>query len=382
MSKNGGVKSTNRSLPLDVLRGVVMLLMAMRHAEIFLTSYITPPEMWGGPMPNLHFGLQYWTRFVGHVCPTGFFFLMGVGMTLFYVSREKKGWGYRSVFSHLAIRGAILIGLQFFFVNIFWVFDNPSRVYPDHTPVIFYFGVLYCLGSVLILNALLLRLNSVIITCIGIACVIITNVFVPAPEFFFEKYSVFIRAVLIPGQTGVAQVLFPIVPWFCFTSFGIVFGRWFLKNRQEAYTRGLILGSVLIFSFIILRFSGSFGNFIPYSDEDWRLFFFISKFPPSLAYICVTFGEVLILLWIFSKIEYRLGRVGSFLSTFGRSALFFYFVHIAIFAVIGQVFFRNGASLLMMYVVWGIVVAILYKMCQWYGTFKLRQSIYSIWRFF
>lgn len=382
MSKTGGGVKSNRSLSLDALRGIIMLLMAMRHAEIFLTSYVTPPEMWGGPMPDIHFGLQYWTRFAGHICPTGFFFLMGIGMTLFYVSREKKGWVYKSVLSHLAVRGVILIGLQFFFVNILWVFDNPSRVYPDHTPVIFYFGVLYCLGSVLVLNALLLRFSNVIIIGIGAACVIITNVFVPVPELFFEKYSVFIRAVLIPGQTGVIQVLFPILPWFCFTSFGIVFGRWFLKNRRKAYRRGLVLGLVFIFSFVILRFSGGFGNFIPYSGEDWRLFFFISKFPPSLAYISVTFGEVLILLWIFSKIEYRLGRWGTFLSAFGRSALFFYFVHIAMFAVIGQVFFRNGTGLVMMYVVWGIVVVILYSLCQWYGNFKSRQSVYSIWRFF
>ncbi len=381
MSKNESIKS-KRSFSLDALRGVVMLLMAMRHAEIFLTSYITPPEMWGGQMPKLHFGLQYWTRFVGHICPTGFFFLMGVGMTLFSVSRRKKGWGDFSIFSHLALRGIILIGLQFCLVNILWVFDNPSRIYPDHTPILFYFGVLYCLGSVLILNALILRLHSSIVIVVGVACIIITNLFIPDPELFSEKYSILIRAILIPGQTGITQVLFPIIPWFCFTSFGIVFGRIFLKNRQQAYNGGLIVGGILIVSFIVIRFSGGFGNFIPYRADDWRLFFFISKFPPSLAYMSVTFGELLVLLWVFSRFENSLSRQIKFLAVFGRSALFFYLVHISMLAFIGQVFFRNGACLTEMYFVWGGVVFVLYYLCRWYGDFKSRQPIESVWRFF
>ncbi len=375
--------SDKRALTLDALRGVVMILMAYRHAEIFLTSYVTHPEMWGGVMPDLTFGVQYWTRFFGHMCPTGFFFLMGVGMTLFARSRIRRGWTNWQISSFFIKRGALLVLFQFVILNPLWYFDNPSRVYPDHVSVWFYFGVLFSLGMSFMLNSLILRFNSLLVLAVSFLVIIGTQFIMPDPAMFDNQFSILSRVLYIAGQTGHTLVLFPVLPWLGFTGLGILFGRLFIANRDSAYRLSLPFGLACVTLFLLFRFSGGFGNFRPYAGGDWQLLFYISKHPPSLAYVSITFGEIFLLIWILSKIEHGSWRMFiEPLGVYGRCSLFFYITHIFLFACMGQIFFRSGAGLLWMFIAWLMIIVAMYPICKWYGQFKRRKPEHSLWRFF
>lgn len=77
--------------PLDALRGLLMAVMALDHANIFVARRHPPPEMWSGPFPRYDDALTFLTRFVTHLAAPGFFFLMGAGMFLFALARRRLG---------------------------------------------------------------------------------------------------------------------------------------------------------------------------------------------------------------------------------------------------------------------------------------------------
>ena len=107
-----------RLLSLDVLRGLIITLMALDHANLFVAQQHSPGEFWGGGFPVYYDALAFLTRFVTHFCPPGFFFLMGAGMILFTISREKRGWSKREIIQHFLIRGGLLIALQLLIINL------------------------------------------------------------------------------------------------------------------------------------------------------------------------------------------------------------------------------------------------------------------------
>jgi len=359
-----------------------MVVMATRHSEIFLTPIITPPEFWGGAIPKLYFGMSYWTRLIGHTCPTGFAFLMGVGMALFTSSRLKANWSNGKILKHFFIRGFILICLQFLAANLIWFFDNPGRVYPDHVQVIFYFGILYALGASMIINSIFLKLNWVFILLISLSWMVLAHVLMPDSNLFYQQYPVIFRIFLVAGQTGHTLVRFPVIPWVGVTGLGIVFGKIFVMNREKAYRISLFAGIFSMILFFIIRLTGGFGNFKVYSGGDWRLFFYVSKLPPSIAYLSMTFGVLFILLWILSKNEKFLAKRAKPLLVFGRVSLFFYLAHTSMLALCGQIFFRKGVGLVMMYLTCFAVLFVLYFLCNAYYEFKITKPKDSLYRFF
>ena len=373
---------SKRSLALDGLRGIIMVIMATRHAEIFLTSTITPPEFWGGVIPKLNFGLPYWTRLIGHMCPTGFAFLMGVGMALFTASRLKSNWSGHKIVKHFFIRGIILIFLQFFLANVIWFFDNPSRMYPPHIQVIFYFGILYALGGAMIINSFFLKLKWGYLLFISLSWMVLAHVLMPDSSLFYQEYPIIFRIFLVAGQTGHTLVRFPVVPWVGVTGLGIVFGKIFLENREKAYRISLFAGLFCLIMFVVIRFTGGFGNFKVYTGGDWRLFFYVSKLPPSIAYLCMTFGILFVLLWVLSKSEDFLDKYLKPLLVFGRVSLFFYLAHTSMLAIAGQILFRQGTGLVMMYITCFMILFILYFLCKAYYEFKITKPKDSLYRFF
>ena len=142
-----------RLIPLDALRGLVMVLMALDHANHFIAQQHSPGEYWGGPFPAYHSALAFLTRLVTHLSAPGFFFLMGVGMVLFADSRRKRGWGEGAIVRHLLVRGGLLVVLQLLVVNRAW------ELSPGGWGLDIYIGVLFALGGTMILGSALLWLR-------------------------------------------------------------------------------------------------------------------------------------------------------------------------------------------------------------------------------
>ena len=139
----------SRISTLDALRGLIMILMALDHANHFIAQQHSPGEYWGGQFPVYHDALAFLSRLVTHLSAPGFFFLMGVGMMLFTDSRRKQGWSWRAVVGHFLIRGGLLIGLQFLVVNRAWELSPGGWVLET------YVGVLFALGGAMVLGSLL-----------------------------------------------------------------------------------------------------------------------------------------------------------------------------------------------------------------------------------
>ena len=81
----------NRLLPVDALRGLIIVFMALDHANYFIAQQHSSGEHWGGVLPAYTDGLAFLTRFITHLSAPGFFFLMGVGMVLFAQKRSQTG---------------------------------------------------------------------------------------------------------------------------------------------------------------------------------------------------------------------------------------------------------------------------------------------------
>ena len=129
------------------------------------------------------------------------------------------------------------------------------------------------------------------------------------------------------------------------------------------------------------------------------------KYPPSLAYLCMTLGPAILLLVAFERFAATtlLVRVTT---VFGSVPMFFYIVHfylihlgaiLTYWAVCGEALspfqeiyasaygeelspnFGFG-TLWQVYLAWLLVVAILFYPCRWYGTFK-RTSKNPVWSY-
>jgi len=379
------MQQPKRLLPLDAIRGLIMILMAIDHANFFVARMHPTGEFWGTSLPQYNNITEFLTRLVTHICAPGFFFLMGVGMVLFANSRRSLGWSESIISRHLFFRGLILIFCQFFLVNSAWVL---GPVYTFRPPgagetVWIYFGVLAALGATMVIGTLFLRLKSLVLISLGSIIIIGNQSLVPDPSQTGHLYSPLVRILSIPGRTGIFQAFYPILPWLGIVLLGFVFGKWLLKDRVQAYQRALLVGSIFIMLFFIIRILGGFGNIHPPKSSGFISFFNVTKYPPSLTFTLLNLGLCLIFIGIFSRLHSSLERRGNPLLVFGRSALFFYILHLYLFAIIGLFFAsRGGSGLALMYPIWLVGMFILYPLCLYYGNFKKKKSADSIWRFF
>jgi uncharacterized membrane protein len=374
-----------RLLPLDALRGLIMMLMAIDHANYFVARMHPTGEFWGIPIPQYDNIAEFMTRFVSHICAPGFFFLMGAGMVLFAHSRRFLGWSENKIFGYLISRGIILIFLQFFLENSAWVLGPAYSLHPPGAgeTVWIHFGVLAALGATMIIGSLLLRLKPVFLIGLSSIIVVGSQFIVPEAGRAGYLYSPVLRILYIPGRTGIFQVFYPIIPWLGIVVFGLFFGKWISGNKNSAYKGSFLLGGIFLAGFFILRTLAGFGNIHPPDGPGFISFFNITKYPPSLTFSLMTLGLCLIFIGIFSVSRSFLEWSGNPLLVFGRSALFFYVLHLYLFAIAGFFFAsRGGTGLANMYLIWAGVLIILYFLCRQYGNFKRKKPIDSIWRFF
>ena len=357
-------QSGKRLFPLDALRGLIIVFMALDHANYFIAQQHSSGEHWGGAFPSYTSALPFITRLVTHFSAPGFFFLMGVGMLLFAESRRKQGWTNWKITSHFLIRGLVLILLQLLIINPIW--KAGPEFFPDT-----YIGVLIALGGTMILGSLFLKLNPSALLILTLSLLVGTELLHPAPEMWGQINNepwnlLFLRS----GGDGTLWSNYPILPWLELVVVGMLFGRWLLANKNDAYQKGLLTGIILLLLFVVLRYFDGFGNIRPRAGNTWIDFLNVVKYPPSLAFTFLTMGINLIILWVFSKGEKIIETVGRPLVVFGSVPLFVYVLHLALYMLMRRLFAPNGTSILNMLPYWLAGLAILYPLALWYGRLK------------
>ena len=378
-------KPQTRQTHLDALRGTLMILMAIDHASYFIAQRHVG-EFWGIPLPRHPDALSFLTRFVTHFSAPGFFLLMGAGLAFFVFSRRNAGWTDVAIKKKLAWRGLLLIGIQLTVENIAWLIGVggvPYEVPGGGDSVLLHFGVLYGLGASMIAAALLIHLNSNALLFIGAICAQAAQFLTPDAGQANTLFSPLTRLLLVPGQTNIVQVFYPLVPWLGLALFGLVFGRWILADSVRASRRALALGGSFLALFLLVRVGNGFGNIHPIEGPTWMDALNVTKYPPSLAYIFLTLGVNLLLLALFFRVAPFMRQRANFVLVFGQTPLLFYIAHLYLYAVMGWIVTRFWEiPLAAMYLFWALGLALLYPLCKRYKTFKDGKPLESAWRMF
>jgi uncharacterized membrane protein len=374
-------RGVSRLLAVDALRGLIMVFMALDHANLLVAQKHSPGEYWGGAFPIYYDPLAFVTRFLTHLAAPGFFLLMGAGMVLFARSRLARGWSRWAVIRHFLIRGALLIALQLLVVDQIW------WLAPAGWGIRIYIGVLFSLGSAMIVGSLLLWLRPVYLLGLALALLIGTELLVPDPSRWGPGMSAFTLVLATPGGivSGEGPAIlwsnYPVLPWLELAVFGLAFGHWLAHDPVAAVRRGMIVGAVCLAVFLGVRYLDGFGNIRPRLGDTWIDWLNVVKYPPSIAFTTLTTGINLLVLGAMASFRGWGQRLLAPLAVYGREPLFFYLAHILLYAGMGHLLAPNGTSLPLMYPFWLLGLLILFPLCLWYGGFKRRRPLRSAWRF-
>jgi len=370
---------TNRLFPVDALRGLIMVLMALDHANHFIAQGHSSGEYWGGLFPMYHDTLTFLTRFVTHLAAPGFFFLMGAGMVLFADARRQRGWSRWQVIRHFLLRGFVLVALQFVVVNRAW------ELSPGGWGLTVYIGVLFALGAAMMIGSLLVWLKPKYLLVLSILLLIVTELLIPdISSWNLLQYSNpmdYLNPFLIrPGGTIDLWSNYPVFPWLELLTFGMFFGYALLDDREKAYRTGMLVGIAFLFVFVVVRYLDGFGNIRPREGNTWIDFLNLVKYPPSITFTLLTTGINLILLGLLARLSTSWQRYFQPLVVFGQVPLFFYVLHLFLYVVLGWLLVPNGTTIARMLPVWLLGLLLLYPLCQWFGRYKARHPANSLIR--
>jgi uncharacterized membrane protein len=363
----------SRLFAVDALRGLIIILMALDHANYFIAQKHPTSEIWDGMFPVYYDILTFLTRLVTHITAPGFFLLMGVGMFLFARSRSERGWSRWAIIRHFWIRGLLLIALQVLVVNRAWELSHQGW------PTEIYIGVLFALGCSMILASLLLWLKPVYVLTLTIALFVGTELLHPGLGMWNSVSHSPVSVIhLYPGGDAALWSFYPIWPWMELVTFGIFFGHWLAHDPRRAFSRAWKLGLAFLLAFVVIRYFDGFGNIRPRMSNSWIDFLNTVKYPPSMTFTLMTTGINLIVLSLFSRVGQRLRPFLQPLIVFGRSPLLFYVLHLFLYAGLSYLVGPQGTSIPVMLPFWLLGLLILFPLCYLYGRFKQSQAPKSL----
>jgi uncharacterized membrane protein len=391
------VSAAGRIDAIDILRGLVMVIMALDHTRDYFSHLRFEPENLARTWAALFF-----TRWITHFCAPLFFFLAGTG-AFFYGRRRTASELSRFLWT----RGLWLIVIEFTVVGFAWAFQYPFGI----------FGVIWALGASMVLMAALVRLPVRWLAALSVLVIVMHDLFDHIRPAQFGSLGwvwklLHVRGFLQMPFNIPEFVLFPIIPWVAVMGAGYAFGTIFALEPEQRQKITLRLGMVLTLAFILLRATNIYGNppagLGGVSQGDWYiqptiektviLFFDVEKYPPSLQYLLMTLGPSLLLLSWLDKRSSRHARSGveSALLIYGRVPLFFYVLHIYLIHALAVAmallfhqpfhwllqgaFFLNdipfgyGHNLPFIYLMWITAVAVLYLPCRWWADLKKRRK--------
>ncbi|HKQ61740.1 MAG TPA: heparan-alpha-glucosaminide N-acetyltransferase domain-containing protein [Candidatus Polarisedimenticolaceae bacterium] len=372
--RNRSPSAVARVASLDLVRGVVMVLMAIDHVRV----YAGVPA--GAPTPGVFF-----TRWITHFVAPGFAFFAG---TSAYLHGRKLG-NRNALARFLLTRGAWLVLLELTVLRVAWTFNFDFAHY-------MLAGVIWMLGWCMILLAGAIYLPTPVVGAIGVAIIVLHNL-IPASGTHALLKILYLGGAVDLGFAPLL-VLYVLVPWIGVMMAGYAFGTVMTRPTGQRRALCLRLGMAVTLTFLALRALDLYGDPRPWHAQDGipapLAFINTTKYPASLSFLLMTLGPLLILL---AFAEGWHGRVARWLETFGRVPLFYYLLHIPLIHVAACVvsLIREGAvnpwlfgnhplappevpegyrwSLPLLYLVWAVCVAALYFPCRWFADLRARR---------
>ena len=372
------VRGTGRVLSVDILRGAVMIIMALDHTRDYFSNLRFPPENLAKATPAL-----FATRWVTHFCAPVFFLLAGVGASL----AVSAGKSRRAMSWFLLTRGLWLIVLEMTVLQFAW---NFSIGFP------LFLIVIWALGWSMIVLAALIFLPRWAIATIAITMIATHNLLDPITPNAFGALAPLWHFLHVPGFVmGKALIGYPLIPWCGVMALGYALGvvfEWTPEVRKKILIRS---GIAMVIAFIVLRYFNLYGNPAPWSPQRSAAmtvasFLNLLKYPPSLMYLLMTLGPAFAALALLDDVR---GRFANAIAVYGRVPMFYYVVHIFVIHILAYLFaliqggrgdFLSldtgsfpewyGTSLAGVYLAWAIVILILYLPCRWFASLKSRRK--------
>lgn len=389
MPPTATARTSERLASVDVLRGLIMVVMALDHVGLFVGRFHSN-EMWAGAWTRYPSALPFLTRFVTHFCAPGFFFLMGAGLSLMVQSRSAQGWSRWRVSGHILRRGVVLIAVATLLeVPAFLVgilsgppnpASNPEFAIPGATQPRWVLTVLFALGASMVASAALVPLRSWVWGLIAAGAILGTALTTPGPEQFDTSYGLARTVLMLSRWSHGVWSQYPLVPWFGTAALGVLFGRWLARDADAARRSQWWLGIGAMAVAVLLRSAGGFGNLRAPRDASWIEFLNVIKYPPSLVFTLLMVGGNLLLLDVIDRTRLSTKALGRGLRVFGQAPLIFYIAHLWLFAAVGAFWFRTGAGYGTVYVVWLAGLVPLYGVARSFGAFTATRPLDSRWR--
>lgn len=368
-----------RLTSIDLVRGLVIVVMAIDHVRDMLGGARFDPADLTRTTPALFF-----TRWITHLCAPAFLFLAGTGA---FVSRKPPS----SLSRFLLTRGLWLLFIELTVLKLGWSFNlNPYSTGLQ---------VIWAIGWSMIVLAGLVWLPLPAVGLFGAAMIATHNLFdgIAAGPLLSRRGgdAVFVgtlRDLLVSFLHQYnAPIIYPVIPWIGVMALGYASGPVLLLESRRRRRVLIALGALLCATFLVVRGLNGYGDPHPWSGQRNSLFTAMSflnttKYPPSLDYLLMTLGPVLLLLAAAEKLR---GPLADALTVFGRVPFFFYVLHVYVIhaaAVALGVWTGFGAKpflepwprfpksfglpLAGVYLAWILVLLALYPACRWFAGVK------------
>jgi uncharacterized membrane protein len=367
----------------DVVRGVIMIIMALDHTRDFFGAAGSPTNLATASIA------LFFTRWITNICAPVFFLLTGTGA---YLSLRKRTKPELSRF--LFTRGLWLIFLDLVLFRCLAVQFNVDY----RTTII---TVLWALGWAMIVLSALVHLPASVVTAFGVV-MIVTHNLLDSIRSTNPLWSILHSPNIILATPGHTVLLaYPLIPWVGVTALGYGLGQiyaWEPARRQAFLLR---LGIAVTIAFIALRAINIYGDPSHWATQRTPAYTVLSflnttKYPPSLLFLLMTLGPALILLWAVDTHTPRLLRPALII---GKVPMFYYLLHFALIHVLAVIIcyaryghihwmFESpdlahypvtappgwGLPLPLVYLIWAFIVLAMYPLCRWYAAVKQRSN--------
>lgn len=379
---------------IDLLRGIVMIIMALDHVRHFFhhDAFMYDPTDLDKTSVFLFF-----TRWITHFCAPVFVFLAGVSTYLYGIGKSRRELSY-----FLFSRGLWLVLVELFIISLEQTF-NPTYpmidlqvIWATGVSMIVLSGMIYMKRPFILVTALILiaghnLLDNVHVHDGGLTAFAWSVLHEPA-DFFIGPVFVIVK--------------YPVLPWIGILAIGYYLGYLFSSHYDPEKRMKLLLliGFISLELFFFLRTVNMYGDPSPWSNQKNAVFSLlsflnVSKYPPSLLYILLTLGPAMVFLALADK---PLNSIARKITVFGRVPFFYYVLHfflIHLLAMLGAVLLgfkwsdmiltnvvnrvpalkSYGFNLLTVYLVWIVLIFILYPCCKWFDRYKRSHLPSSRW---
>lgn len=381
------LNAKQRIQSIDLLRGLIMLVMALDHTREFFHK---GAMMYDATNMETTYPALFFTRWITHFCAPVFVFLSGLSA---YLAGTRRTKGQLAGF--LIKRGFWLIFVE---VAIITLAFSLNPLYNA-----FALQVIWAIGVSMIILGILIWLPVRAIGVLGLVIIIghdlLTNLKLPANTIEDVLMKIFFTArgtLFTLNPTHFVFDLYAVLPWTGVMMLGYLFGTLYKPDQQSAARKSFLMyTAIFLFAvFTLMRLLNGYGDPAPWAVQKDGVFTFmsflnVSKYPPSLMYCCLTLSVGLLIL---ALTENARGKISEVLKVYGSVPFFYYVLHFYLIRVLSVLLFfvqgyntsqiitpnmpflflppGMGVSLGTVYLIWLGIIFTLYFPCRWFSNYR------------